>query len=156
MSDYHGHTQDLADADDAAKLFEEQARLILPHGGSGQAIWFGTTDNPEILRVDIDMDAGVAALRWLLDGRKAVELEPGQSITVLENPDQGPVTIPAELARVRAATARAAVIEYVTTGNPPTWVRWQSYFHQSAPRPYRRHGPAGSRRRRDGLGRWAP
>ena len=125
MSDYHGHTQDLTDGRDAGKLFAEQARLLLPHGGSGQAIWFGTPDNPEILRVDIDVDAGLAALRWLPDGSHAVELEPGPSITVLENPDWGPVTIPAELARVRAATAHAAVIEYATTGQRPTCVQWQ-------------------------------
>jgi hypothetical protein len=115
-----------ADAQDAAKLFEEQARLILPHGGSGQAIWFGTADNPEVLRVDIDVDAGRAALRWLPDGSHAVARELGQTITVLENPDWGPVTIPAELARVSAATAHTAVVEYVATGNRPTCVEWQS------------------------------
>lgn len=125
MSDYHGHTEDLTDGQHAGKLFDEQARLFMPHGGSAQAIWFGTPDVPEILRVDIDVDAGVAALRWLPDGSHAVELEPGPSITVLDNPDGPPVTIPAALVRVRAATAHTAVIEYATTGNRPTCVRWQ-------------------------------
>ena len=126
MSDYHGHTQELANAQAAATLFQEQARMILPHGGSGQAIWFGTTENPEVLRVDIDVDADFAALRWMPDQSHAVELDTGHSITVLENPDWAPVTIPAELARVRATTAHAAVIEFATTGNRPTRVQWRS------------------------------
>lgn len=124
MSDYHGHTQTLTTRN-AAKLFEEQARAILPNGRSGQAIWIGTADDPEVLRVDIDIDAGRAALRWLPDGSHAAELEPGQTITVLENPDWGPVTIPAELARASAATTVTAIAEYAATGIRPTCLQWQ-------------------------------
>lgn len=128
MSDYHGHTRTLADGQHVAKLFDEQARLVLPHGGSGQAIWLGTIDNPETLRVDIDIDidAGLAALRWLPDGSHAVELDTDQTITVLENPDCAPVTIPAERVRVSAATAHAViVVDYATIGNRPACVQWQ-------------------------------
>ncbi|SRR6266511_290126 len=124
MSDYHGHRQELADLVDAGKRFDEQAEAIMPHGGSGQAIWFGLSDEPEVLRVDIDIDTGRAALRWLPDGSHAVELQPDQPITVLESADWGPVTVPADLARVSIATARTAVMQYAATEQRPTSVQW--------------------------------
>jgi hypothetical protein len=56
----------------------------LPHGRPGQATWSGTTDNPEILRVDSYVDLELAAPWWLPGQSHAVELEPGQRITMLE------------------------------------------------------------------------
>ncbi|MFI7434272.1 Imm1 family immunity protein [Micromonospora haikouensis] len=41
-----------------------------------------------------------------------------------ESPDTGLRDIPAGLARVDTATARHAVIEYVTSGQRPTSVAW--------------------------------
>ena len=81
-----------------------------------------TAEQPDVLRVDVD--AGRAALRWLPDGSYAVELDPDQPITVLQSPDLGPVTIPAHLARVSIATARRAIMHYVSTRQLPTGVRW--------------------------------
>jgi hypothetical protein len=124
MSDYHGHQQELTDPVDAVKRFDEQAGSIMPHGGSGQSIWFGTAEEPDVLRVDVDVDAGRAALRWLPDGSHAVELDPDRPITVLESPDLGLVTIPAGLARVSIATARTAIMQYVSTQQLPTGVQW--------------------------------
>lgn len=125
LSDYHGHTFVLPDPQEAGKRFDWQAELIMPTGTPGQAIWIGTEDDWEILRVDIDVDEGRAALRWLPDGAHAVELPPDREISVLENPGRGPATIPAGLACVSPHTARAAVVEYVATGKRPTCVVWK-------------------------------
>jgi predicted urease superfamily metal-dependent hydrolase len=124
MTDHHGHTYPV-NAEDAGRLFDGQAKLIMRTGHSAQAIWFGTQDEPEMLRVDVDVEAGRAALRWLPDGTHAVGLGPGEAITVLEKPGWGPVTIPASLVRVRVDTARKAVTEYVVTGQRPTCVMWE-------------------------------
>ena len=86
MCDYHGHRTDLPDAVEAGRWFDEQAESILPHGGSGQVIWFGPADGPPQLRVDIDVDVDRAALRWLPDGAHAVELSPDRAITIVESP----------------------------------------------------------------------
>lgn len=126
MSDYHGHREELSGPADAGEWFDEQADMVMPHGGSGQVIWFGPAGGPAELRVDVDVEAGRAALRWTVDGTYAVELDPGSPITVLESPDSGLVTVPAWLARVRPATARAAVLEYVTTGRRPHLLTWMS------------------------------
>ncbi|SDM71624.1 Imm1 family immunity protein [Nonomuraea jiangxiensis] len=53
-----------------------------------------------------------------------IELEPGPPITVMWSEDARLVTLPGELARVSTATARRAVLEYVTTGKRPTCVEW--------------------------------
>ncbi len=131
MCDYHGHVERLSDSNDAGALFDEQASSILPHGHCGQSIWFGPAEDPVVLRVDIDVDAGRAALRWLPDGAHAVELDPGDPISVLESADSGLVSIPASLVRVSAATARRVVIEYVATGTRPTGVRWSPAWSEN-------------------------
>lgn len=124
MSDYHGHREELSGPADAGEWFDEQAWSIMGHGGSGQVILFGPQAGPVELRVDVDVEVGRAALRWIADETYAVELEPEGPITVLESADGGLVTVPAELARVSAATARRAVMEYVATGQRPTSVTW--------------------------------
>ncbi|GAB2941024.1 hypothetical protein GCM10027280_31840 [Micromonospora polyrhachis] len=124
MVDYHGHCETLSDPADAADWFDEQAGTIMSHGGSGQVIRFGRADGATELRVDIDVDVDLAALCWVADGAHAVEFDPVAAITVLESPDTGLITVPASRARVRAATARQAVLEYVTTGQRPTCVTW--------------------------------
>jgi hypothetical protein len=125
MRDYHGHQEVLGDAAHAAESFDEQANSIMPDGRSGQAIWFGPQDGEPELRVDVDVDAGRAALRWLADGSYAVELTPADPIVVLESPDGGAVTVPAELARVSPETARRAVVAYVESCARPAVLRWQ-------------------------------
>lgn len=124
MFDYHGHPVELSDPADAGEWFDEQAGSIMPHGGAGQVIWCGPADGPPELRIDVDIDVDRAALRWTADGAHGVEFGPVAPITVLESPDGGLVTVPAELVRVSAATARRAVVEYVATGRRPTCVDW--------------------------------
>ncbi|OWV00241.1 hypothetical protein B5D80_28110 [Micromonospora wenchangensis] len=124
LRDYHGHTFELADAEDAGRRFDEQIETIMPHGGCGQTLTIGTHDQPA-LRIDIDIDADRAAVRWLPDGSYAAERQPDTPITVYESPDAGLVEISAEIARVAPAAARTAVVEYVTTGQRPTSMRWQ-------------------------------
>lgn len=76
------------------------------------------------MRLDLDFDAGRAALRWLPDGTHAVELEATEPIVVLESSDDDVVTISAALARVSVDLARRAVSEYVRTGQRPSLVEW--------------------------------
>ncbi|MGC4808719.1 Imm1 family immunity protein [Micromonospora sp. DT233] len=103
----------------------------MPHGECGQSLTIGTAERA-VLRIDIDVDADRAALRWLPDGSYATELAPDTSIAVYESPDTGLCDIPADLARVNTATARHAVIEYVASGQRPTSVTW---VHEEPPTP---------------------
>jgi hypothetical protein len=124
MIDYHGHSQELRDLDEAAEWFDEQAGSILATGGSGQAIWYGPTNAPAQLRVDIDIDVDRAALTWLPDGSSAQQLPAAEPILVLASADGQQDVIDAEHARVDVATARAAVLEYVTAGARPSSITW--------------------------------
>jgi hypothetical protein len=126
MRDYHGHEEELTDPVQAGEVFDDQVSSIMPHGESGQVLWFGPADGEPAIRVDIDIDRGRAAMRWIADGTYAVDLEPGEPITVMESADGDLATIPASLARVRPETVRAAVIEYATTGARSTAVNWRS------------------------------
>ncbi|MFB6396486.1 Imm1 family immunity protein [Polymorphospora lycopeni] len=128
LRDYHGHPYELTDPEQAGRRFDEQIETIMPHGGCGQRITIGPPDQPT-LRIDIDIDADRAALRWLPDGSHAAALPPDTPITVYESPDTGLTDIPANLARLNTATTRQAVIEYVTTGTRPTNVTWQHPAH---------------------------
>jgi len=125
LRDYHGHTYPLTDSEEAGQRFAWQADLIMPTGTPAQAIWIGTSDGREILRVDVDTDVGRAALRWLPDGSHAVELEPGPAIETYATSDGELEHVPASLARVSPATARRAVAEFVATRQRPTCVTWQ-------------------------------
>lgn len=124
LRDYHGHVYKVTSPEDAGHRFDEQTETIMPHGGCGQTLTIGT-DHGAVLRIDIDIDAGRAALRWLPDGSYATEAEPDTPITVYESPDTGLMEIPAELARVTPAVARAAVVEYTATGQRPTNIHWK-------------------------------
>lgn len=91
LRDYHGHAFELADADadadteDAGRRFDEQVETIMPHGGCGQTLTIGTRDQPD-LRVDIDIDADRAAVRWLPDGSYAADREPDTPCTSHRTP----------------------------------------------------------------------
>ncbi|MFB6398269.1 Imm1 family immunity protein, partial [Polymorphospora lycopeni] len=128
LRDYHGHPYELTDPEQAGHRFDEQIETIMPHGGYGQTITIGPPDQPT-LRIDIDIDADRAALRWLPDGSHATNLPPDTPIIVYESPDTGLTDIPANLARLTTATTRQAVIEYVTTGTRPTNVTWEHSAH---------------------------
>ncbi|MFI6163477.1 Imm1 family immunity protein [Micromonospora haikouensis] len=123
LRDYHGHPYDLTSLDEAGSRFDGQITAITPHGERGQTLTIGTADRP-VLRIDVDADADRAALRWLPDGSHATGLDADTPITVYESPDTGLRDIPAGLAWVNTATARNAVIEYVTSGQRPTSVTW--------------------------------
>src|SRR4051794_19292421 len=99
MTDHLAHRQPLSDPQQAATSFDEAIRDILPHGGSGQSLWLGRQDTVDELRVDIDVDAGRAALTWLPDRSIGIELQPGPSITVMSSVDEPLITIPGAVAR---------------------------------------------------------
>jgi hypothetical protein len=124
LIDHLAHREPLSDAAHAAAMFDDATSDILPHGGSGQTLWVGPDDTSEGLRVEIDIDAGRAALTWLADKTVGVELEPGPPITVMRSVDEPLVTVSGSLARVSTETARRAVVEYITTGNRPTCIEW--------------------------------
>ena len=119
-------TEAIPDATEAAAFFNDQSTLIFPHGGRAAAYWFAPAGAEDVVRLDIDYDNGRAALRWLPDATYAVESDVIGPIVVLESSDCDVVTIPAELARVSVDTAHQAVIEYISTDQKPTCVRWQS------------------------------
>ncbi|MER7471701.1 Imm1 family immunity protein [Micromonospora sp. NPDC000018] len=129
LRDYHGHPYELTNAEEAGRRFDELIESIMPHGGCGQTLTVGTLDQPA-LRIDIDIDADRAALRWLPDNTYAADLDPDTRITVYESPDTGLLEIPADLARVSVATARVAVVDYVATGQRPANVDWR---HETPP-----------------------
>lgn len=114
----------LPDTDAVEEFFARRAHRIAPNGRRANAYWIGPEGSDDMLRVDLDYDAGRAALRWLPDGSHAVELEPDEPIIVLESSDYPPVTIPATLARVSIDTAHQAVIAYVQTGKRPPSITW--------------------------------
>jgi hypothetical protein len=132
LIDYMASQEPLLDAADAEVLFDD----IVNHGGSGQSLWVGpagAVDDPDRyglnlaamdLRIGIDVELDRAVLTWQPDGSVAVELEPGPSLTVVESVDAPVVIIPGTRARVSAATARAAFVEYTATGKRPTCVEW--------------------------------
>ena len=117
--------EELSDAAATSAFLDQRPLRWAPHGGRANAYRFAPSGSEDVLRLDIDYDNGRAALRWLPDGTHAVELDVIGPIVVLESSDYDVVTIPAELARVSVDTAHRAVIEYVTTGQKPTCVRWQ-------------------------------
>jgi hypothetical protein len=114
----------LPDADAVGDFFDKRSMRIAPHGRRANAYWFAPAGEQDVLRLDLDYDAGRAALRWLPDGTHAIELDVAEPIVVLESSDYDVVTIPAALARVSLDTARRAVIEYVRTGQRPVCVEW--------------------------------
>jgi hypothetical protein len=116
--------EELPDATAAGEFVDRQAFRIAPHGGRANAYWFAPAGADDELRLDLDFDAGRAALRWLPNGTHAVELDATEPIVVLESSDYDVVTVPAALARVSVDTARRAVSEYVRTGQRPTFVEW--------------------------------
>jgi hypothetical protein len=124
MTNYIADPRPLSDPLQAGETFDEATHEILSHGGCGQSLWFAPAGGTEELRVDIDIEVGRAMLTWLPDNTIGIELEPGPPLFVEWSIDAATVTIPGTLARVSAATARRAVVEYVTTGERPTCVEW--------------------------------
>jgi hypothetical protein len=126
MIDHLAHRTRLVDPVEAGAVFDDAVQEILPHGGCGQTLWFGSGSAEPELRIDIDVEADRAAVTWLPDATVGVEREPGPPITVMTSLDEPLTAIPAQRARVGAVTARQLVIEYVTTGTKPNAVAWTS------------------------------
>jgi hypothetical protein len=122
--DHLAHRTSLADPAQGGVVFDDTVQEILPHGGCGQTLWIGSGNADPELRIDIDIEADRAAVTWLPDATIGVELEPGPPITIMSSVDEPLTVIPAERARVGAATARQLVIEYLTTGTKPNMVAW--------------------------------
>ncbi|GAB7044272.1 MULTISPECIES: Imm1 family immunity protein [Catenuloplanes] len=142
LIDYQAYVEPIPDRETAAEVFDDVASMIRQTGGTGQAIWIrprgdgedisprafsqGYAGNGDGLRVEIDVEAGRAAVTWLLDGTIAVEHPPGEPLTVMWSADDAPITLSGSRVRVSAATARRLVLEYVTTGSRPTaGVTWE-------------------------------
>ncbi|MDG4830461.1 hypothetical protein O7627_14255 [Solwaraspora sp. WMMD1047] len=121
---YYMHEELRADAGAVVELFARRERRIAPHGRRANTYWFAPLGGEDVLRADVDFDAGRAALRWLADGTFAADLEVGGAIVVLESSDVPPVTIPGGLARVSIDGVRRAVIGLVETGQRPVVVEW--------------------------------
>ncbi|MCD0444277.1 hypothetical protein LO763_11655 [Glycomyces sp. A-F 0318] len=118
----------LASAEEAAAFIDEQLAMVNPHGTHSVTLWFGPEgakrrDMP--LRIDLDPEAGAAAVRWVPEGLIAVDpdLEP-RDITVCQSSDRPLVIIPAALARTGIETARQIAIDYVRTGQRPDGIEW--------------------------------
>jgi hypothetical protein len=92
---YDMYEDELPDAAAVEDFFDERSKEIAPHGARANAYWFARVGVDDELRLDLDFDAGRAALRWLPDGTYAVELDLAESIVVLESSDYDVVTIPA-------------------------------------------------------------
>jgi hypothetical protein len=118
MTDHLAHRKPLHDPTQPGEIFDDTARAVLPHGGSGQSLWIGPAGAENALRTNIDAEH--AAVTWLADDTTGIELEPGPSVTVMWSVDEPLATVPGTLARVSTQTARRAVLEYVTTGKRPT------------------------------------
>lgn len=114
---------------EAIEFIDEQSTLFNNWGTHAFALWFGpagTAWSELPLRIDIDPDAGAAAIRWLPDNLVAVtDYHYGAPIHVLEDSGDPLVEIPAELVRASIDTAKAAAAEYVDTGQRPTGFIWQ-------------------------------
>ncbi|WP_018351942.1 Imm1 family immunity protein [Longispora albida] len=123
MTHFHGQEEVLPDGEAAGDLFVEQAGYITATGTSGQRIWFGPPGSPE-LRVDVDVDAGRAAVCWERDETYAVELPPGPDLIVSIDADGRTLSVPGSKARVSLQSARRIVTVYATSGARDDRVAW--------------------------------
>jgi hypothetical protein len=147
MTNIAAQQEVVADAAAAGELFDEAVERPNADGAYGQSLYYGPVGarglhkerrrEEDDLRVDVDVEAGRAAVTWLADGSCAVELPPEGPLTVWCSVDAAPVVVPAEKVRVSVATARRLVQEYVATATKPSGVEWVteggSQGHQPAP-----------------------
>ena len=134
MTNIAAQQEPLSDPAEAGELFDEEIERPNADARYGQSLYFGPVGakglhkerlrEEDELRVDIDVEAGRAAVNWLADGSYAVELPPEGPLTVWYSADAAPAVVPAEKARVSVATARRLVQEYVATGARPSSVEW--------------------------------
>ena len=117
--------EDLPTVEAGVEFLDGLSGMVFAHGRRAATYWFAPSDaTDDVLRLDLDLDLGRAAMRWLPEDLHAVELDPDEPIVVLESSDAPLVTIPAALARVSSQTVRQSVIEYLSTGRRPTNVTW--------------------------------
>ncbi|MEV6493471.1 Imm1 family immunity protein [Actinoplanes sp. NPDC051633] len=134
MTNISAQQEPLSDPAQAGELFDEEIERPNADARYGQSLYYGPVGarglhqersfDEDDLRVDIDVEAGRAAVSWLADGSYAVELPPDSPLTVWYSADAAPAVVPAEKARVSIATARRLVQEYVASGKRPSSVEW--------------------------------
>jgi hypothetical protein len=112
---------------EAWKLMVDYMGTVFPHGRRAFAMFVGPSDADAMLRLDVDADAGRAAVTWLPDG--SVGAEPGVPachvpLSVCESSDREPVRISADRAIVTPGAALDALEEYVSTGRQPVRLAW--------------------------------
>lgn len=122
--------QPVATPTDVEAFVTEQLSKTNVHGSHGHTFWFGLSgtrrrDMP--LRVDVDPDAGAAAVHWMPDATIADEpaFEP-RPILVSESSYQALRLLPSSLARTSITSAIRASVEYVMTGDRPTSLAWST------------------------------
>lgn len=125
IADHTVHT-----GDDVRQFLTDSADKVNNWGTRGMSYLLGPADD-EVddfpLRIDVDPDAGAAAIRWLPDNLVAVtDYHHGAPIHVLEDSGDPLVEIPAELVRATINTAKTAAAEYVDTGQRPASLTWRS------------------------------
>jgi hypothetical protein len=62
----------------AVKFLGGRPSRIATHGKHAGSYWFGPSGADDALRLDVDYDAGRAALCWLPDSSHAIELPEGE------------------------------------------------------------------------------
>jgi hypothetical protein len=134
MTNISAQQEPLSDPAEAGELFDEESERPNADARYGQSLYYGPVGalglhkerrrEEDDLRVDVDVEAGRAAVNWLADGSYAVELPPDGPLTVWYSADAAPIVVPAEKARVSIATARRLVREYVASGTRPSSIEW--------------------------------
>ncbi len=115
----------IASPEDAPAVIQEATSRLYPHGGRGITIRIGDGEEADApRRIEVDTEAGRAAVSW--NGVPGIEpgVEPAQPLTVGDDPYEAPVMIPAERARVSPAMAIQAAEEYARTGQRPECLEW--------------------------------
>ncbi|MGH8794282.1 MAG: Imm1 family immunity protein [Stackebrandtia sp.] len=109
------------------RFLTERAEMYNNWGTRGMTYWIGPHDTDDApLRIDMDPDAGAAAVRWLPDGGVGIKAgyQHGQPLKVCESSDEELMTIPAELVCASIDAAQRAAVEYVRTGQRPANLEW--------------------------------
>lgn len=124
-------------AAEAAEAVETVAHVLYATDGQLGAVtmWWGPPIDEAVPRVDGPLRVDLwgvddrAAVRWLPTGdvgvdptAEAVETDR----TVMESAHEPMVTVPASLIRCTLDTAKAAVVEFVDTGERPTCLQWHA------------------------------
>lgn len=121
--------EQITTAGEAQQLLDDFAGMEFYHGRHAFTLFAGRPDADPQLRLDVDADAGRAAVTWLPGGSSGVQPgvnAPEDDLVVCESSDRDPVVVPKGRARVTLRVARQALGEYVSTGHRPGALNWQT------------------------------